>query len=150
MTNKAANLVDQAKQWAGYYGDFSNGPEGAVLTVPLRVRAAWDANDAEAFASIFAANGSMLAGDEQLNGPDAIKAYMEKAFAAYYQGTKLDERPVEIRFLTEDVAFAVTEGGVIGKDDTEVPEAERTRSTWVVARQDGDWRLVSRQTSPIG
>lgn len=51
MSTEGASLVAGAKQWASYYGDFPNGVEGAVLTAPLRCRAAWDANDAEGFAS---------------------------------------------------------------------------------------------------
>src|SRR5687767_7527222 len=48
MSSKAAELVTQAKKWATRYGSFTQGEEGSVLTAPLRVHAAWDANDADA------------------------------------------------------------------------------------------------------
>jgi len=76
MSSDAAKLVAQAKEWAGHYGKYSNGVEGAVLTVPLRIRAAWDRNDADAFADVFTDEGSMLVGDNQLTSRDQIRSYM--------------------------------------------------------------------------
>jgi hypothetical protein len=58
MSDDAATLVAQAKQWASQYGDYSNGEKGAAYTAPLRVRAAWEANDPDAFAEMFIENGS--------------------------------------------------------------------------------------------
>ena len=73
MSGKASSLVAGAKQWASLYGDYANGKEGAVLTVPLRLRAAWESNDADALADVFIENGSMLIGDEQLKGREEIR-----------------------------------------------------------------------------
>jgi uncharacterized protein (TIGR02246 family) len=149
MTTDSANLVAQAKAWAGNYGKYSNGVEGAVLTAPLRARAAWDSNDADAFAATFTDEGSMLAGDTQLTSPAQIRAYMAEAFAGPYRGSRLVDKPVDIRLLADDVALAVTEGGVAYAGETEPSRERLARSTWVVARRDGDWRLVSYQTSPV-
>ena len=145
----SANLVAQAKEWAGNYGKYSNGVEGAVLTVPLRARAAWDRNDAGAFADLFTTDGSMLAGDNQLTDPEQIRSYLTEAFTGPLQGSRLVDTPVDIRLLTDDVALAVTEGGVVYEGESEPAPERRARSTWVTARRDGDWRLVSYQTSPI-
>lgn len=149
MTEKAASLVAGAKQWASLYGDFPNGEEGAVLTAALRVRAAWDANDADTFAAMFVDNGSLLVGDRQLMSSDEIRAYLAEAFAAGWQGTKLHERPREIRLLTPSVAIAITEGGVVPAGREELSRDEEERAMWVLAKRDGDWRVVSRQTCPI-
>lgn len=149
MGSKAAELVVQAKQWASQYGSYANGPEGAVLTVPLRVRAAWDGNDADALAAMFTEDGSMLFGDDQLCGRDEIRSRLADAFAGPYRGTKLTGEPLEIRFLTDDVAFAVTEGGVVADGGSEVAEEHRARTTWIAIKDNGDWRLVSFQSSPI-
>jgi uncharacterized protein (TIGR02246 family) len=149
MSSESANLVAQAKEWAGNYGKYSNGVEGAVLTAPLRARAAWDRNDADAFADLFTTEGSMLAGDNQLTDSEQIRSYLKEAFAGPLQGTRLIESPVDIRLLTDDVALAVTEGGVIYPGETAPAPERSTRSTWVAARRDGDWRLVSYQTSPV-
>lgn len=149
MTSNAAKLVAQAKQWAGYYGDYSNGEEGAVLTVPLRLRAAWDAGDADALADLFTEDGSMLIGDEQLRGREAIRAYLSERFPSEFQGTRIHDEPVRIKFLTEGVALAVTKGGRFAAGATEIAPADENRATWVVRKEDGDYKLVSHQTSPI-
>jgi uncharacterized protein (TIGR02246 family) len=149
MTKKAAALVAGAKQWASYYGDYANGVEGAVFTAPLRVRAAWEANDADAFAELFIENGSMLAGDTQLVSREQIREYMAEAFGGAYKGSRLTVEPREIRMLTDSVAVAVSEGGVIHDGATSLEAADNVRTMWVAARLDGDWRIVSYQTSPI-
>lgn len=149
MTEKAADLVAQAKQWASYYGDYSNGPEGAVLTVPLRVRAAWEANDADALADVYTENGSELIGDTQLKGREEIREYMARAFAGPLKGASIIEEPVRISLLAEDVAVAVTQGGLRYAGEEEPAPANAYRATWVVVRRNGDWSLLAHQTSPL-
>lgn len=119
-----------------------------MLTAPLRVRAAWAANDATAFADMFADNGSLLLGDQQLSGREEIRTYLVDAFRAGLKGTSLQEQPRLIRKVTDSVAIVVMEGGIVGSDGTLAPDAE-TRGTWVVVKQDGDWRIMSYQTSPL-
>lgn len=149
MPSKAAQLVAQAKEWASQYGPYANGPEGAVLTVPLRVKAAWNNNDADAIAALFTDNGSMLVGDDQLKGREEIRSYLTTAFQGPFQATQLAEEPLEIRFLTPTVAFAVTQGGLLFDGESKVAPEREVRTTWIITKQDGDWRLVSHQSSPI-
>ncbi|MEU4775981.1 SgcJ/EcaC family oxidoreductase [Micromonospora sp. NPDC023644] len=147
--SKAAELVKGAKQWASHYGQYANGTEGAVLTVPLRFRGAWESNDADAVADVFTENGSMLAGDNQLKGREEIRAYLREAFAGPYQGARLVDEPLEIKMLTDDVALAVTQGGIVRDGAGELAPEDEVRTTWVVARRDGDWHLMSHQSSPL-
>ena len=149
MTTKAAALVQGAKQWASYYGDYANGAEGAVLTAVLRVRAAWDANDADALADMFAENGSMLVGDVQYTDREAIRSYAQEAFQGAAKGSRLTEEPLEIRLLTDCVAVAVTQGGVVRDGSDTLAPADEVRALWVAVKRDGDWRIASHQTSPV-
>ena len=147
--NKAAALVGQAKQWATYYGPFTQGEEAAALTAPLRARAAWDDNDADAFANVFVENGSILIDDNQLTDREAIRAYLTEAFAGDLRGTRVIQTPIEIKVLQPGVAVVITEGGVVSEGETEVPAERAVRATWVTVHRDGEWRLFSQQTSPI-
>ena len=147
--NKAADLVTGAKQWAGQYGTFSNGTEGAVLTAILRCRAAWDAGDAGSFTDMFIDNGSMLVGDEQFSDREAIRDYMTAALNGPLKGTTLVETPRVIKLITPEVAVAITEGGVAAPGDAEPDQAGIVRATWIAVKQDGDWRIASHQTCPI-
>jgi uncharacterized protein (TIGR02246 family) len=149
MTEKAPSLVENAKKWATLYGDYPNGEEGAAFTAALRVRAAWDANDADAFADMFVENGSMLVGDNQLMDREEIRSYMADTFAGPLAGSKLSEQPIDIRLLTDSVALAVTDGGVVPEGAESVPADDSVRGTWIMVKSDGDWRIVSRQTCPI-
>lgn len=149
MTTQAASLVAGAKQWASYYGEYPNGEEGAVLTAPLRIRAAWTANDADAFADMFVDNGSMLAGDTQLMSREEIRAYLADVFAGAYRGSRMTIEPREIRLLTSSVAVAVTQGGIIRDGEESLAATAQERAMWVVVKRDGDWRIASYQTSPI-
>ncbi|MFD8498859.1 SgcJ/EcaC family oxidoreductase [Amycolatopsis sp. NPDC059657] len=149
MPGKASELVAGAKKWAANYGDFPNGEEGAVLTVPLRIRGAWERGDAELFAEVFADNGSMLVGDKQLQSREEVLEYMTEAFKGTYKGARLEETPVVIRKLSDTVAFAVTKGGLVLEGETEVAPEREVRATWVIVKEDGDWKLLNHQTSPI-
>lgn len=149
MSEKASTLVAQAKQWASNYGDYPNGAEGAALTVPLRARAAWDANDAKSYAELFTDDGSELIGDNQLKSRTEVLDYLTDAFAGSYRGSRRTEEPVEVRLLTEDVAVAVTQGALLlAGESTAAPENEY-RALWVIVKRDGEWMLFTHQTSPL-
>src|SRR5258706_16165347 len=49
----------------GYYGAFTDEREKAVLAVPQLIQAAWAANDADMFARVFTADGSLLMREDQ-------------------------------------------------------------------------------------
>lgn len=127
----------------------NNGERAAVLAAPLRAKAAWDDNDADAFADAFVENGSILFDDDQLTDRDAIRTYLRDAFAGKLRGTRVIQDPVEVKILSPDVAVVITQGGVVYEDETEVPANRAVRSTWVSVRREGQWRLFSQQSSPI-
>ena len=151
MSEKASSLVAGAKQWATYYGKFTQGEESVALTAPLRARAAWDAGDADAFAGVFTENGSILVDDEQINGREAIRAFFAEAFAegGALAGTRIITEPVDIKVLEPGVAVVITDGGVLHGTETEVPTERTVRGTWVTVREGEEWRMVSQQTSPV-
>jgi uncharacterized protein (TIGR02246 family) len=149
MSDKADSLVSQAKEWAGHYGQYSNGAEGAVLSVPLRIRAAWESADADAFAEVFTENGSMLVGDTQLNGREAIRSYMAEGFAGPYRGAKVVEEPVDVRLIAPDAALAITDGGILPPGRDELEPGEVSRAMYVIVKQGPEWRLISHQTCPV-
>ncbi|MDG4766929.1 SgcJ/EcaC family oxidoreductase [Solwaraspora sp. WMMD406] len=149
MSGTAASLVDQAKKWAGHYGAFPNGAEGAALSAPLRLRAAWDDNDADAFADVFIENGSLLVGDEQLDGREAIRTFMAEQFQGVYKGARLVEEPVDVRFVTPEVATVITQSAVVLAGESEPPPQREARAMWVLVLRDGVWMVASQQTSPI-
>jgi uncharacterized protein (TIGR02246 family) len=133
-----------------YYRQFTGEDEKAVLTVAMRIQAAWAVNDPDAFADVFTDNGSLLMQDTQLTSRDAIRSYMASAFAGPLKGARVKGWPIAVTFLTDRVAMVVTEGGIIRPGEVDIADADLIRATWVMARQpDGRLSLVSHQSSPI-
>jgi uncharacterized protein (TIGR02246 family) len=133
-----------------YYRQFTGADERAALTIGLRIQAAWAANDADAFAAVFAENGSLLMRDDQLTSRAEIRAYMARGFAGPFRGARVTGWPLEVRFLDDDVAFLVTQGGIVLPTDGQLLPQREIRAVWVIVRRaPGDLELLSHQSSPV-
>lgn len=117
MTDRAAALVDQAKDWGGLCGGFITGDEGASLTVPLRAHVAWE-EDADAFADLFAEDGSMLVSDSQPRGREAVRVCSSSATAS---GSCCPTRPARSRAERHGCRGPAVRGGPAGTG--ELPSA---------------------------
>ncbi|MEU9826061.1 SgcJ/EcaC family oxidoreductase [Micromonospora chersina] len=143
-------VIDQAKLDA-YYGQFTSEKEKEALSVPLRLVAAWARNDAAGVAEVFTEDGSMiLPGDVYKKGRENIRSFMAAAYAGPFKGTGVTGRPVDVRFVSDDVALLRTHGGILAPGQTEIAPELAVRSTWVVVKKDGQWQLAGYQNSPRG
>jgi uncharacterized protein (TIGR02246 family) len=132
-----------------FYGPFTDEADKAVLTVPMRIMAAWAANDPDTFASIFTGNGSLLMQDNQLTSREEIRAYMAAGFEGPLKGAAVTGWPLYVKYLTPAAAIVVTQGGILMAGDTELAPERQIRATWVIVAQDGQWKLLSHQSCPI-
>jgi uncharacterized protein (TIGR02246 family) len=134
-----------------YYGEFTSDREKEALSVPLRLVAAWARNDAAGVADVFAEEGIMiLPGDVYKKGRDEIKSFMAAAYSGPFKGTGVTGRPVDVRFIADDVALLRTHGGILAPGETEIDPELAVRSTWVTVKKDGQWQLAAYQNSPRG
>ncbi|GII76270.1 hypothetical protein Sru01_12520 [Sphaerisporangium rufum] len=122
----------------------------AVAGVPGRIVAAWARQDAKAFAEVFTPDGTMILPGIYRKGAADIEGFMAAAFAGPYQGTRVTGTPIDLRFLGQDAALVITEGGVLAPGETEVAAERAIRATWVVTRHEGEWKLAGYQNSPRG
>lgn len=135
---------------SSYYRQYTEPDQQAVLTVPMRIQAAWAANDPDAFANLFADNGSLLMQDTQLTSQEQIRSYLAEGFQGPLKGARVKGWPVEVRFVSDQVAMVITEGGIVLPGEADLQPANHIRSTWVIVRQpDGQLRLMSHQSSPV-
>ena len=142
---------DQAAKLADYYGSFTSEREKEVLSVPLRLVAAWAQNDARGVADVFTEDGILiLPGDVLKKGREEVFAFMAAAYAGPFKGSGVTGKPVDVRFASDEVALLRTHGGILAPGETEIAPELAVRSTWVVVKKDGVWQLAVYQNSPRG
>ncbi|HEV2783520.1 MAG TPA: SgcJ/EcaC family oxidoreductase [Actinophytocola sp.] len=122
--------------------------KAAIAALTQKVVAAWAYHDAETFASVFTDDGTMILAGVYCKGRDEIKSYMADAFEGRYKGTQVTGKPIDIRFLSEDVAILLSQGGVLEPGKTEVDSDSAIRASWIATRKDGEWRLAAYQNTP--
>jgi uncharacterized protein (TIGR02246 family) len=150
-TGTSPAAADQADRLTAYYGRFSTEKEKEALSVPLRLVAAWARNDAAGVAEVFTEDGILiLPGDVYKKGRDEIYSFMSAAYAGPFKGTGVTGQPVDLRFVTDDVALIRTHGGILAPGETEIDPELAVRSTWVAVKKDGQWYLAGYQNSPRG
>lgn len=132
-----------------YYREFTGEDEKAVLTVAMRIQEGWERNDADYFAETFADNGSLLMKDDQLTSREQIREYMKAGFEGYFRGARVRGWPLSVKFLGDDTAMVISQGGILLEGETETAPERQVRVTWVIVKDGGGLKLLSHQTSPI-
>lgn len=154
MTASTTAQVSPAIQEADlddYYGKFTSDKEKEALTVPVRLIEAWSRNDAGGVADVFTEDGILiLPGDVFKQGRDEVRSFMAAAYAGPFKGTGVTGKPVDLRFVSDDVALIRTHGGILAPGQTEIDPQLAVRSTWVIVKKDGTWFLAGYQNSPRG
>jgi uncharacterized protein (TIGR02246 family) len=122
----------------------------AVQQVPARIVAAWADNDADAFADVFAVDGSLiLPNDVYLKSREEVRLFMKQAFAGPYAGTRVYGQPLAAKFLADGVALVITQGGVLQPGEEEVAPERAIRASWLLVKQDEEWLLTAYQNTPV-
>jgi len=75
---------------------------------------------------------------------------MKAAYAGPFKGSGVTGNPVDVRFVSDDVALLRTHGGILAPGEDEIDPELAVRSTWVCVKQNGEWRLAGYQNSPRG
>jgi uncharacterized protein (TIGR02246 family) len=126
----------------------SDADRQAVLDVLKHGYEAWEANDAEAFVAGYLADASVVQPGIYKKDREEIRTTMAAGFAGRLQGSRVFDRPQDVRFLTDATAIVVSEGGIVFPGQDVVPSEALVRATWVLAKRDGSWYVAAYHNSP--
>lgn len=121
----------------------SRADQQAVLGVLKGVREAWEANDAEALVADYLDDASVVQPGVYRKGRQEIQSSMAGAFAGPLKGSRVIDQPRDVRFLNEDTAIVISEGGIVFPGQNAVPGEGTVRATWVLAKRDGRWHVAA-------
>jgi uncharacterized protein (TIGR02246 family) len=123
--------------------------ESVLRQVPERTTSAWASQDASGFAEVFTRDTEVVIAGSYLRGRDEVRSYMSAAFSGPLKGTSVISAPVSTEYVNAETGLVITEGGVILPGETDVSAERAIRATWVLAPEDGEWRIRAYHSSPI-
>jgi uncharacterized protein (TIGR02246 family) len=101
---------------------------------------AWSANDADAFAALYADDASVVLPGTFLQGRAEIRDYMAAGFAGPLRGTGGSDEPESVRVIGNGAVVVSRSGFRLPGEETVSAERLR-RATWTLARHDGGWLI---------
>src|SRR4051794_26339660 len=116
--------------------------ENDVRAVLRSITAAWDANDADAFAAHYVPDAAVvLPGGIFHRDRGEIRAWMAAGFDGPLKGTRGVDEPELVR-IAGDTAVVVSRTGFLLTGETELPAARERRATWALRRTPEGWRVA--------
>ena len=109
-----------------------------------RVRAAWDAGDAAAYAECFTTDATYVIFVGLVHhGRDEIREGHVPVFERWQRGTRMSMRILDVRMVDSNTAVVLTEGG-IGRRH---PIRHDKVQTFVMVRESDGWRCAAFQNT---
>jgi uncharacterized protein (TIGR02246 family) len=127
----------------------SDADQQALLDVLKRGYEAWEANDAETFVAGYLDDASVVQPGIYKKDREEIRTTMAAGFAGPLHGSRAFDHPQDIRFLNDETAIVVSEGGILFPGQDVVPSESLVRATWVLAKRDGTWYVAAYHNSPV-
>ncbi len=125
----------------------SKADQQAVLGVLKGVREAWEANDAEAFVADYLEDATVVQPGVYRKDRQEIQNTVAGGFAGPLKGSRVIDQPQDVRFLSEDTAIVISEGGIVFPGQSAVASEGMVRATWVLAKRDGRWFAAAYHSS---
>lgn len=121
----------------------------AVLAVIKAVYVAWEANDADEFVAVYLDDATVVQPGVYKKDREEIRSSMAGGFDGPLKGSHVIDTPQQVRFVTDDTAIVISEGGIVFSGETTCPVDRLVRATWVVVKRDGRWSVAAYHNSPV-
>ena len=121
----------------------SRADQQAVLGVLKGVYEAWEANDAEAFVADYLDDASVVQPGVYKKNRQADPEHHGRWVRGPLKGSHVIDQPQDVRFLNEETAIVISEGGIVFPGQNAVPSEGMVRATWVLAKRDGRWCVAA-------
>src|SRR3984885_2135463 len=115
----------------------------AVLAVIQAGYAAWEANDAEEFVAVYLDDATVVQPGVHKKNRQEIRTTMAAGFGGPLKGSRVIDTPGEVRFVNDETAIVVSQGGIVFPGESTCPSDRLVRATWVVAKRDGQWLIAA-------
>ena len=109
---------------------------------------AWDDNDADGFVKHYTDDATAILPGSLRNSRQVIRDTMATGFAGPLKGSASVDRQLSLRFVGQDAAIAISEGGIRFPGETAAPEDRKVNATWVFEKRDGRWMIAAYHNSP--
>ncbi len=129
--------------------DASTSPdENEITALYAHFMEAWNARDADAYASFVAEDGNLVGFDgSQLNTQAEIRSTIRQIFADH-QTAPYVWKVREVRFLAPDVAILRAVVGMVPLGQTDINPAVNSIQSLVATKRDNQWRITLFQNTP--
>lgn len=124
--------------------------EAAVREVLNGLSDPWDRGDGPGYASVFTDEASYVTIDgTTYRGRADIARGHQDIFDTFFKGSTLHGHVLDVRFVAPDVAVALRTGSVQTAEQPQPPSPESVQ-TFVVVKQDRDWKIAAFQNTTLG
>jgi len=122
------------------------GPEDTVEDCLERIRAAWNAGDARAFAASFTEDATyVIYLGEALIGRDEIETNHVDVFTKWQKGTRMTVKALRKTPLGDDAAVVLSAGGIGTGESVPYDKLQ----TFTMVRREGRWLCAAFQNTKM-
>ncbi len=123
--------------------------EAAINVMLSEMYQAWTDNDADGFVKYYADDATAILPGSLRSSRKVIRDLMAAGFEGPLKGSSTVDKQLSLRFVGQDAAIAISQGGILFAGEDAVPEAREIHATWVFEKRDGRWMVAAYHNSPV-
>jgi uncharacterized protein (TIGR02246 family) len=120
----------------------------AVRDVLRQVYVAWAAGDADAFATLYTDDATVVMRGVFQQGRTSVRDFMAAGFAGRLKGSRAVDEPQDVRIVGGNTAIVVSRAGILMAGEEAVPAEREVLATWVLAKRDDRWLIAAYANTP--